>query len=100
MKRINLPLLTVVATSLLAACAPVDTDAPEGDVSTDSAALGNAITWRGSSSSALDQATGPATSLSVARPTGVVAGDVEIAVVASYSTITVAPPSGWTLVHR
>lgn len=100
MKRINLSLLTVVATSLLAACAPVDTAPSSDDVGADSAALGSAIAWRGSSSSALNQTTGPGTSLSVAKPAGVATGDVEVAVVASYSTITVAPPSGWTLVDR
>ncbi len=100
MKRINLALLTVVATSLLAACAPDDSSAPEGAVDTNIAALGTAITWRASSVSAFDQSTGPGMALSIAKPTGVVAGDVEVAVIASYSTITVAAPSGWTLVDR
>jgi hypothetical protein len=98
MKRIRLPLLTVLATSFLAACAPVDSSAPDDAVAMDSSALANGITWRGSSVSALDQATGPATSITIARPSGTIAGDVEVAVVASYAWVAVTPPSGFTLV--
>jgi len=100
MKRNHLSrFTTLLATCLLAACAPVDLDAPEGEQTSDgSAALAGPITWRGSSVSALDATTGAGTSIAVAKPAGTVAGDVEVAVVTSYHWVTVSPPSGWSLV--
>ncbi|WP_437874349.1 glycoside hydrolase family 26 protein [Sorangium sp. So ce513] len=95
-----------MATTLLAACAPLDaadpgapsrdSENPEAVTSSSHAALAEPITFRGSSVSALDQA--GAASISVARPSGTVAGDVEIAVVATQSGITVTPPDGFRLV--
>lgn len=56
------------------------------------------ITWRSSSEKALNQNTGPATSIVIPKPLGVIAGDVEIAVIASYHSVTVSPPTGWSAV--
>ncbi|KYF53516.1 hypothetical protein BE08_27260 [Sorangium cellulosum] len=96
-----------MATTLLAACAPLDaadsgpsargSAAPEAVTSSSHAAVADPITFRGSSVSALDQPAGAA-SIAVARPSGTVAGDVEIAVVATQSGITVTPPDGFRLV--
>src|SRR5262245_25910191 len=46
--------------------------------------------------------TQPATSLTLGRPNGVVAGDAMVAVVnlRQYSWVALTPPSGWTLVRR
>jgi hypothetical protein len=91
--------LLAASASLLGGCAPVDADALDGELTaSSSAALASPITWRGSSVKALDQATGPGTSIAVAKPAGTVSGDVEVAVVASYRWVTVTAPSGWTLV--
>jgi hypothetical protein len=97
MKRNHLSrFITILATSLLAACASADPEAEE--LSTNGDALMKPITWRNSSVSTLDATTGAGSSIAVNKPAGTVAGDVEVAVVTSYHWVTVSPPSGWSLV--
>ena len=99
-KRMLLPMLLLLAPACGGVTEGEDSDFT-GDEDQSEAMLSTPllpITWRISSGAARDQKTGPATSIVIPKPAGVVAGDVEIAAISSYHSVTVSPPAGWSLI--
>lgn len=111
MKRLFAAALIAV-TALAFGCQPPDEPTSSTDpasqeggentpVSTESDALtSDGIAWHGTATAALDQTTGPGTTLSVERPNAAVAGDVAFAAVSTYSWVQIATPSGWTALEN
>jgi|GEM_PF-5942245 len=97
----------VVVTALTLGCQPPD-EAPTGaedtgqnsPINSQADALeATGIAWHGTASAALDQTTGPGLTLSVAKPSKAVAGDVAFAAVSTYSWVQIPTPSGWTRIE-